>query len=179
MKQKRKSKKTTFMILLAGIVFILCLLLMRYFELSFKIYSNGADALDMTIGFDAKDVYRLLTDLGKEGRAIYIRVMAVDFIFIASFLYIQNYILKLAMGKLVHNHRWKYLLSVSYLRAIFDYFENGFILILIFRFPTQLEELAGLLSYITEIKFLWLIIWLISIPVTICFRRFGSYNGLE
>ena len=178
MKQKRKLKKTTFMILLAGIAFVLCLLLMRYFGRSFKIYSNGVSTLDMTIGFDAKDAYRLLTDLGIEGRMIYIRVMAVDFIFIASFLYIQNFILKLAMGKLVLNHKWKYLLFVSYLRAFFDCIENCFILILILSFPTQLEELARLLSYITEIKFLWLGIWLISIAVTICFRRFERDNGL-
>lgn len=169
MKNKKVFSKRSMINALAILTFLLTLFMMRRYE--FGSHNNGLEKLDMRFGYSAGDVNQLLTDLGREGRAIYIKILIVDFIFIGSFLIIQNNLLKYVMGKAMLNSRWHYFLSISYMRAFFDFVENVLIILLINNFPNGYPQPAGLLGYITELKFICLGLWLAAIPVLLFVRR--------
>lgn len=170
MKKNIRFSKTYIFELLAILTFISTLMIMGKIEPDFLAYSNGAKTLDMRFGYDAADVFRLFTTLDVEGRSLYTTYLWDDFIFIASFALVQNYILKFAMGKVLVNSKWRILLAIAYFRAFFDVTENIIILILLHSFPTILSSLVTVASCATRIKFILLGMWLFAIPISFALR---------
>lgn len=170
MKKNIRLSKNLISRLLVISILILALMIMKKIELGFLVYSNGAKTLDMRFGYNATDVFNLFTTLRVEGRSIYVEYLCDDFIFIASFAIVQNYILKFAIGKEMLNSKWRTLLSIAYLRAFFDVTENIIILILLNRFPSMLSFLITIASNVTRFKFILLGIWSLAIPITLVAR---------
>ena len=150
------------------LVFISTLLIMSRYDLNFKVY--GVEKLDMRFGYSYRDVYNLFSVLGVAGRDIYARYFCIDFVFIASFALVQNYILKWAMGNLVLQSKWRALLCISYFRGLFDILENIIILVLLADFSKNTLWLVAVSSFFTQLKFVVLGIWLLAIPVIIVIR---------
>ena len=165
MKLLEKIRKAKWLKIIAVIVFVLTLYIMRVYEKDFNVYSNGADALDMRFGYGVTECYQLLTGLGEAGRAIYIKILLDDFVFITSFLFLQDFIMKRVVGESGRKSRLRYLLSLSYLRAIFDYLENIITIALIIYLPNELDIPVRLLSFITQLKFVALGLWLAALLV--------------
>lgn len=170
MKKNIRLSKTCIIRLLVILILISALMIMRRIELGFLAHSNGTKTLDMRFGYGATDVFALFTTLGTEGRSFYVRYLCDDFIFIASFAIVQNYILKFAMGKAMINSKWRVLLSIAYLRAFFDVTENIIILILLNSFPSMLSSLITVVSSVTRLKFILLGMWLYAIPTLLVVR---------
>ncbi|MDR3598193.1 MAG: hypothetical protein P4L60_25975 [Clostridium sp.] len=158
--------KTCIFRLLVILIFISALMIMRKIEPDFLAHSNGAKVLDMRFGYDVADVLRLFMTLDVLGRSIYVRYLCIDFVFIASFAIVQNYILKFIMGQVMLSSKWRVLLAIAYLRAFFDVTENIIILILLTSFPTMLSSLVTVASCVTRIKYILLGIWLLVIPTS-------------
>lgn len=165
--EKNLGKKKIILLRSAVILaFVVCLLLMRVYEPHFKALSNGARTLDMSFHYSSAEVFKLFDTLGIQGRLLYIRLLLIDFIFIASFALVQNFILKFVMGKALLKTGWRRLLAISYLRGLSDIIENISILILINSFPLEMPGLVELSSFFTALKFIFLGLWLISIPIS-------------
>lgn len=152
------------------LVFVVCLLLMRGYEPHFLALSNGAATLDMRFHYSSVEAYKLFDTLGIQGRLLYIRILLIDFIFIASFALVQNYILKFVMGKALLKTRWRRMLAISYLRGLSDVIENISLLILINKFSLEIPGLVAFSSFFTTLKFIFLGLWLISIPILFIVR---------
>lgn len=175
---KRLNKIINYRILVI-LVFILTLLIMRGNESKFLTYSEGANMLDMRFGYEIDDVYQMFRILGTEGRSLYIRLLCIDFLFIVSFALVQNYLLKRIMGKAVLNSKWHFLLSLSYLRGLFDVVENSLILIMLINFPIEFLRLVKASSFATSLKFIFLGLWLIAIPISFFVRKHMENNTLK
>lgn len=171
MRENRRFNKIIICRILVILVFILTLLIMRGNESEFLIYSEGADMLDMRFGYEAKDVYEMFQRLEMEGRFLYIRLLLIDFLFIVSFALIQNYLLKRIMGRCMLNTKWRFMLSLSYLRGLFDIIENILILVLLISFPSRFPRLVTVCSFVTSLKFVMLALWLIAIPTSFYVRK--------
>lgn len=152
------------------LAFAVCLLLMRAYEPHFLALSDGVATLDMRFHYNSVEAYKLFDTLGIQGRLLYITILLIDFIFIASFALVQNFILKFVMGKVLLETRWRRMLAISYLRGISDAIENISLLILINKFPLKIPELVAFSSFFTTLKFIFLVLWLILIPVLFVVR---------
>lgn len=170
MKKNIRLSKTLIIRLFVMLILIFALMIMKKIESDFLVYSNGAKTLDMRFGYNVSDVLNLFTMLRIEGRSIYVEYLCYDFIFIASFAIVQNYILKFAMGKEMLKSNWRILLFIAYFRGFFDVIENIIILILLNRFPSMLSFLITIASNVTRFKFILLGIWLLVIPIILVAR---------
>lgn len=161
------------------LVFAACLILMRYYDPQFQSLSHGAGTLDMRFHYGAAEAYRLLDTLGASGRLLYIRILLIDFVFIMSFALVQNFILKSVMGEALLKTKWKWALGISYLRGIMDLLENASLQILICRFPSVLSTLAACSGFFTTIKFVFIGLWLVAIPVLFVARMLNRKVNVQ
>lgn len=179
MKKKIKFNKMFTFKIVVILSFITTLLIMRANEIVFKTYSEGANMLDMQLGYKADYVHQIFRRLGQEGRLLYIKLLSIDFLFIVSFALVQNYILRRIMSKAMLNSRWRLLLFISYLRGLFDVIENIFILIMLFGFPMEFSRLVIVASFVTTLKFIFFGLWLIAIPLSFFVRKQIGNNILK
>ncbi|WP_261827108.1 hypothetical protein [Inconstantimicrobium mannanitabidum] len=179
MKCNRRFNKICAFRILIVLTFISTLLIMKKIEPTFLVYSKGKKMLDMQFGYNSIDVYQLFKTLKRKGRLIYIKSLYVDCIFTISYIFVQNYILKFAMGKTILGTRWRILLSTAYLRGLFDIMENIFILTLLYKYKIKLPILVTMASCITIFKFIFLGIWVISIPLVLIVRLMMKKNAVE
>ncbi|WDV45182.1 hypothetical protein PV797_16895 [Clostridiaceae bacterium M8S5] len=176
MKGKGIFNKVTIYKILVVFIFISTLLVMRGYNPTFMHYSNGANILDMRFSYVTDDVYNMFHSLENEGRLLYIKLLFVDFLFIISFIYVQSNLLKWIMGKSMIKTKWRFLLSLSYLRALFDIGENTLILFLLNSYPTKLPNLVKVCSFVTSLKFIILALWVIAIPISFYARSHRKVN---
>lgn len=163
-------------ILTVILVFTVSLLAIQLNENDFRFFSDGASTLDMRIHYSPIDVYQLFDALGDPGKLIYIRMLLIDFVFIASFVMLQNMILKYIMGQDLLKTGFRRLTILSYLRGFSDIIENISLLILLKNFPSVMPQLVTFSSFITMLKFLFLALWLISIPLLVIIRMKNNKN---
>jgi hypothetical protein len=74
------------------------------------------------------------------------------------------------MGKALLKTGWRWALAIAYLRGLSDVIENISVLIMINKFPSELPGLVAFSSFFTTLKFIFLGLWLISIPILIVAR---------
>lgn len=175
---KIRVDKTKLFRAIAILLFVVSLLIMRIYEPQFRALSSGAGTLDMRFHYNTAETYKLLDTLSVEGRLLYIRILLIDFVFIVSFALVQNFILKFIMGKILLKTGLRKLLAISYLRGLSDIIEDISLLILIKEFPSKIPGLITFSSFFTTLKFIFLGLWLISIP-TILFIRIKKRKGQE
>jgi hypothetical protein len=167
---KKKVNKTKIRRVAVTIIFLACLLVMRGYDPNFQALSNGAETLDMRFHYSSIEAYKLFDTIGAHGRLLYIRILLIDFVFITSFALVQNFILKPIIGNALLKTRWRCVLAISYLRGLSDVIENISLLIMINRFPSELPRLVTFSSFFTTLKFIFLGLWLVSIPILIVVR---------
>lgn len=167
---KKRVNKTKIIRVAVTIIFFACLLVMRGYDPNFQALSNGAGTLDMRFHYSSIEAYKLFDTLSAHGRLLYIRILLIDFVFITSFALVQNLILKSIMGKALLKTGWRCALAISYLRGLSDVIENISLLIMINRFPSELPRLVAFSSFFTTLKFIFLGLWLVSIPILIVVR---------
>lgn len=160
----------TFWVIAAFLGFFTMLYTMHLIDPGFAAASLGAKTLDMRFGYGPTEAYTLFSTLGADGRGIYVNLLFVDFVFIASFALVQDFLLRCAMGKAVRQTPLRLLLAFAFLRCACDVLENISILFMISRFPAQLPWLATLSGFLTQLKFIFLYLWLGAIPVALIAR---------
>lgn len=156
-----KFKKGKIFKVIVILTFILTLFIMSRFDMRFQAYGI-TDKLDMKFGYSSDDIYSLFKLLGLENKGIYIGYLCVDFIFIASFVLLQNYISKLVMGVL-SKRKWSILLYLPYLRGLFDVIENILFIVLFLSVPKEISWLVAISSFFTQVKFITLGVWFLSL----------------
>lgn len=154
------------------VVFIAILFLMRRFEVIFDHFN--VKSLDMRFGYTAKDVYSVFGLLGVNGRNQLLLYYITDFIFIIAFAIVQIAIIQLVLGNLSHKELYGLFLIIPIIRGIYDYIENILFVYLIFQLPNEHSFLIQIMSFITQIKFIVLWVWLMTIPMTIFIRIFNE-----
>lgn len=134
-------------------------------------FSNGIKILDiMPFGYSYAYVSQLFTELGKEGRNFYLYKqipidMVYPFLFGITYFYMMVYFLQKI-------NQWKspylYLSLLPFIGALFDYFENTGIILMLYNYPKLTAEVVQLNNFftitkslITTLFFIFLIIVLI------------------
>lgn len=163
--------KNFFSKILIGTLFISTLLIIRFWEEKLRFYSGGRGLLDMQFGYNADAVYTMFSNLGTLGRRLYVRLLAIDCIFILSFALVQLNMSKRILGQTNEVSNWRFFILFIYLRALFDIMENMTLLSLLIKFPGRLNNLVEISSLATMLKFIFLGLWLIMIPIIIIKRN--------
>lgn len=120
----------------------------------FEAASSGGVLLDVMPSFSEEVIYQRLADYGEEGRRNYtFRNLTVDFVLPLSvlpflFLFMLKAVDRLTAGSVAQT----YLLFLPFVYVIFDFAENGAVLVLLANFPDRLSLVAGALPYLTLIK---------------------------
>lgn len=116
--------------------------------------SGGATILDLEFYYQSHDVYQRLTQLGPEGRRLYLIILwSFDLILPAA------YALALATASQMAWRHWYNRLSLLRLFVFLplfaggiDYMENGTISYLLLTYPEPQDTLANLAGYLTAAK---------------------------
>jgi hypothetical protein len=120
----------------------------------FQRASGGGTLLDAIPSFSEEETYRRVADYGEEGRKNYaFRNLTVDVLLpLAVFPFLLLFMLHaLERYRLGRPTRALFLaLPVVYL--IFDFAENGLVLVLLANFPDRLHIASGILPYVTVVK---------------------------
>jgi hypothetical protein len=165
LKRNATGKKTLFFFIIANVVYV--------FMLTVTIpgvvrYSGGMKLPDMMpTGYDAEYIHSLLYTLGEEGRNAYLyRQIPADMVypllFAISWCLVLGWFLN-KLGKLQGS--LFYLCLVPVFAAVFDYFENIGMIVILNRYPenedllTQINNVFSILkSTLTTIYFITLLI---------------------
>lgn len=123
-------------------------------------YDHTFRLLDMRFHYSIETVKQTFKQISKGGRIAYQKYLVLDFIFIVFFLVTM---ITLSDAILVSPYVRAILYIVCGLRALFDVFENIFLLRLLGQYPVFDETLATICSWFTTFKFIMLYIWLLSI----------------
>lgn len=167
---KFKNKKLLIYRIAVFTVCVFTLFGMDFFnigEAGFKTYSGGAGLPEMQFGCDPDRLYHIIGRLGSEGRLFYLRSLLYDFIFIAGFALTQAELMKIFLGKGLINGKWRYAVSLSYLRGFFDIMENILIITILTHYPTGLYLLAELACLSTTLKFIILALWVMAALIAV------------
>jgi len=160
---------------IAAGVFIATLFLMQNYSVLLQAY-GVARTLDMSFGYTSEKVYSMFRQLGSVGIQILTQYFLVDFIFIACFVSVQLSIQHWILGAKLIKTKLKLLNVIPYARGIFDFAENAFFLYLIHKMPEVIKEIVPVMSFITQMKFILIGIWLallaiVSIARTVAVNR--------
>ncbi len=133
-------------------------------------FSNGIKILDiMPFGYSYAYVTQLFTELRKEGKNFYLyRQIPIDmvypFLFGLSYFYIMVYFLQKI-------DRWKspyiYLSLLPFIGALFDYFENIGIILMLKNYPNLTPSVVQLNSFFTISKSIFTTLFFISLIVVL------------
>ncbi len=171
------QKKVTFFRIIVFTICFAALFFMEFFKIGdagFKEYSGGVGTPDMQFGYRPEWLFDNINTLGSEGRLFYLRFLLFDFIFIISFAFTQAEIIKIIMGKVLLSGKWRYAISLSYLRGIFDAVENILLLIILNSYPTHLNGIATIAGISTKLKFISLALWIVSTLVVFIVRKLAN-----
>ncbi len=153
---------------------LFCMEFLKLGDAGFKVYSGGVSTPDMNFGYGPEWLFGIINTLGSEGRLFYLKFLLFDFIFIISFAFTQAEIMKIIMGKVLLTGKWRYVISLSYLRGIFDAGENILLLVILNNYPEQLYAIATIAGISTELKFISLALWVVSALVVFIVRKLGN-----
>ena len=116
--------------------------------------SGGGVLLDVAPSFSEEAIYQRLSDYGEEGRRNYtFRNLTVDLILPLSVLPFLFLMMKRALDDLFPGSVVRlFLFSLPFIYVIFDFAENGAVLILLANFPERIKPVADMLPYLTVVK---------------------------
>jgi hypothetical protein len=116
--------------------------------------SGGGVLLDVKPSFSEEETYQRLSAYGEQGRNNYaFRNLTIDVllplaVFPALFLLMLHALDRSSPGRVTR----AFLYSLPLIYVIFDFAENGTVLLLLSYFPDRMHFLAGILPYLTVIK---------------------------
>ncbi len=171
------GKKVTafrFIVFTICIAALFCMDFFRIGDEGFKVYSGGVSTPDMHFGYVPEWLFGIINTLGSEGRLFYLKFLLFDFIFIISFAFTQAEIMKIIMGRALLAGKWRYVISLSYLRGIFDAGENILLLVILKNYPEQLNGMAIIAGISTKLKFITLALWVVSALAVFIVRKLGN-----
>ena len=130
-------------------------------------YDPDFRLLDMRFRYNSESVYNTFDKIGLEGIKAYKKYLIFDFIFIACFLIVMIAVTLWITDNIFIIYP---LIGFASLRAVFDIFENTFIIILINNYPEQNTFLADICSWTTTLKFMSLYLWLAGITLVMAIK---------
>lgn len=109
--------------------------------------------MDPLFSYPAATIFEYLAAQGQNGRAAYLLLHAVDYLFLLCFYPFLSSLLFRATRACNINSPFSYSYILPLIAALFDLSENLFIDILILRYPVQLVVPASIASFSTSAKF--------------------------
>jgi hypothetical protein len=117
--------------------------------------------IDLTFGFDPKRTLQMVADYGDEARAYYATgEMTMDVIYPIVYAFLFGVILTLLFRNKPYRP-FHYINVLPFLAMLFDFFENTFIVLLLYRYPEQSMVLATFCEIFKLLK------WLTLIPIVV------------
>jgi hypothetical protein len=121
---------------------------------------------DTSFFYSSDDLFQIASDYGEEGRDAYI-VLRVTFDLIYPIVYFAflAFSIGVLINKLKLNDKYKYLLLFPVLAILFDYLENIFSVIVMYKYPIEMMFFATIAPYMTFLKWIFIGVSFISIIV--------------
>ena len=121
---------------------------------NFERLSGGGVLLDVKPSFSEQAIYQRLSGYGEQGRKNYaFRNITVDILLpLAVFPALFLLMLRALEGSSIGRFPRAFLLALPFLYVIFDFAENGTVLVLLAYFPDRVHLLAAVLPYLTLVK---------------------------
>lgn len=174
--QKLSTKK--YILIFAGV-----LLFMGYLSINnvtgttrLKEISNGIGTLDMKFSYSPREAYDIIKSLGALGRQFYTKWLLMDYVFSLSMMILNSIFITYFLKKLSISVKIQKINLLPYFRGAFDYMENCFILLMLFKYPKELMVVASIASLMTIIK--W-ILYIISLMVVIILMIMTGCNVIK
>lgn len=125
-----------------------------YSAADFAVQTNDGPSLDMMIGYSPEKAYEVLDGYGADGRAYYVRKLAVnDTVFPIAYSLLFAATLALLLERLTSSDsRLRYLAFLPLAGGVCDLIENVGILSMLLSYPARLEWIAASTSLITAVK---------------------------
>jgi hypothetical protein len=103
-----------------------------------KTLSHGEDLLDVRLYYSAEDAFRAMDRYGADGRALYLRFLAVDFVFLVTYGFAFALLFsRIAVTLFGPSSLWIKVNLLPLGIALADCAENLFILLLLILYPDQ------------------------------------------
>jgi hypothetical protein len=172
-KDGRGVLKNTFRLTVL-ILFIVSVVLMNfspYGVAGIKEYGSNAEFLDTNLCYTPTFVYSMLDSIGLMGILAHIRVNFIDFLFIFTFLFIQNAVAKQILSRINSEKKYKRISVFAYLRAAFDITENILLITALLNYPHQMNIVLIIAAAMTVLKWDSLVIWIILLIIEIILSR--------
>jgi len=110
--------------------------------------TGGPNILDLEFGYNNEKAYRILTDLGTNGREFHLnKIVPIDFFFPLSYMFFYAVWMGMLLKHLALNNWCKYSIFLPAFAMLCDWVENIGIIIMLKNYP-NLPELAILNSSI-------------------------------
>lgn len=131
--------------------------------------SGHEGLLDSMPFYSAQEAYTALTHYGAEGRKLYLRFLAADFIFIPTYSLGFSLLMTRTIRAVCGNSgSWLSLNLLPLCIGLFDCVENLCILGILFLYPDNSTILGTLSGFVTSGK------WLLTLPAALCL----AYGGV-
>lgn len=133
-----------------------------------KNMSGGLVILDLQMFYTPSHAYAFLDQLGVVGRAAYLRMLGLDFLFIIGYVLFNSIFIFLAF-KLICNKTnvMHSLCLLPVFTGILDIIENFVIIAMLQRFPEQIYTAARVAGCLTTIKTILAIIGMVIMAIAI------------
>lgn len=141
-------------------------------------YNDGYGTFDMK-SYDVWQVNQVLTNMELKGFTVYRQYFVCDYLFILTFGALQLYLLYIAYAWVKSKKIKGILYVIPVARGGFDLIENTLLLIVLQRFPGEINSLVKVSSLATQGK-LWCIrIWYIAFLAGIAGMIYSKRKGLK
>lgn len=132
-----------------------------------KKVSNGEDLLDVRFYYSAQEAYRAMERYGVEGRALYLRFLAADFIFAPLYGFAFALLFtRLTSTLFPSSSNWRKLNLLPIGIAMADIAENICIFLLLQMYPEQIHLVGTLAGIATLTKWVLTIVAFIFLVLT-------------
>ncbi len=151
---------------------------MRQYEI-LKEYRGNAGAIDMSLFYNADDVFQMAEEYGEFGRESYIhQVLTFDVVYpvlLVSFLVTS---ISYLVGKLLrHGNKWRLVNLLPIPGFFFDYLENSFAIMIMRVYPQKLTILASIVPYLSFFKWFFIAVCLTTIFILLGMMIWRSINA--
>lgn len=151
---KRANRKS---LIITAIFFLLMQYLMSISPFgvqAVKTVAPGVTILDMQLNYSPADAHRTLIDLQPAGRAVYLRTLLIDFVFIVSYIiFLMISLTLLSRFLLPKSQLYRFVWIVPLAGGKFDALENCCFLLQLHAIPGALPGVAVFSNVFTLAKF--------------------------
>ena len=153
---REKTSVKSFLVLL--IIYTIVYSVFFYADVPFGLSKMKQDAgtvniLDVKFFYTANQAYETLDQLGKEGQAIYLNILAADMIYPVTLGLFLAVTITIVFQNILPSDSHLYLLNtLPLVNTLFDYCENTTTFILLRNYPMHLNILATIGGFLTLAK---------------------------